>query len=318
MSVVQVCARCASRWPVAGAPAQWCPRCQGVLLSPVDTSRPTPVTGRNFRWVARSPYPPIARRRAVTRGPGPTPRYTQVPRWGLLDPPPEESDAVPTRTETAADLAPTLLACTALVFGLSALAEAFRYGVLVVNRVRLVDPLVLAVSDSLVWATGLSAPLVAIAAAVASVCRLVVTRRRVLDARGRTDPRSPRTLAFGVLVPVVNLVMPGVYLTEIADGDRRTRTAIRLWWAVWVTNGALVVAGVLWRGRDTVQALADGVLLAAVTAAVAAATALLTLHVMRRFDDRDLFGRPQRGARWINVPGTDRPAIAQPEEARVG
>ncbi|WP_433608962.1 DUF4328 domain-containing protein [Prescottella agglutinans] len=316
MSVVQVCARCASRWPVVGTPAQWCPRCQGVLLSPVDTDRPAPPTARNFRWVARSPYPPIARRRRPAPRLGPTPRYTQVPRWGLLDPPPEEPDDRLTRTEAAADLAPTLLACTAIVFGLAALAETFRYGLLVFNRVRLVDPLTLAVSDSMVWATQLSAPLVALAAAAAAVCRLVVIRRQVLGARGLADPRTPRALAAGVLVPIVNLVMPGVYLTEVADGDRRTLTAIRIWWGAWVVNGLLVAVGLLWRGRDTLQAQADGVALAAVTAAVAAATALLTLHVMRRFDGLDLLGRPQRPTRWINVPATDQPAPA--EEATVG
>ncbi|WFR72800.1 DUF4328 domain-containing protein [Prescottella defluvii] len=316
MSVVQVCARCASRWPVVGVPAQWCPRCQGVLLSPIDTDRPTPPTGRNFRWVARSPYPPIARRRREPRRLGPTPRYTQTPRWGLLDPPPEEPDDRLTRTETAADLAPTLLACAAIVFGLAAVAEAFRYGLLVFNRVRLVDPLTLAVSDSMVWATQMSAPLVALAAAAASVCRLIVIRRQVFAARGLADPRTPRSLAIGVLVPVVNLVMPGVFLIEVADGDRRTLTAIRIWWVAWAANGLLVVVGLLWRGRDTLQAQADGVVLAAVTAAVAAATALLTLYVMRRFDGRDLLGRPHRTTRWINVPDAERPAPA--EEATVG
>lgn len=314
MSVVQVCARCGSRWPVAHTPAQWCPRCQGVLLSPFDTARPAAPAGRNFRWVARSAYPPIARRRPPARPLGPTPRYTQVPRWGLLDPPPAETDSRLTRTETAADLAPTLLACAAIVFALAAASEAFRYGLLLFNRVRLVDPLTLAVSDSLVWATELSAPLVALAAAAASVCRLVVVRRDVLAARGFADPRSPRALALGVLVPVVNLVMPGVFLTEIAGDDRRTLVAIRIWWAVWVTNGVLVVVGLLSRNRDGLQARADGVLLAAVTAAVAAGTALLTLHVIRRFDGQDLWGRRRAGTRWINVP---RPERAE-EQAVVG
>ncbi|RVW02265.1 DUF4328 domain-containing protein [Rhodococcus spongiicola] len=313
MSVVQVCAHCATRWPVVGAPAQWCPRCQGVLLSPVDTLRPTPPSRRNFRWVARSPYRQLVGPRPPARELGPTPRYSEVPRWGLLDPPPERPDDRLTRTESAADLAPTLLACTAIVFGLAAASEAFRYGLLLFNRVRLVDPLTLALSDSMVWATQVSAPLVALAAAIASVCRLALTRRRVLAARGLADPRSPRSLAVGVLVPVVNLVMPGVFLSEIAGGDRRTLTAIRIWWAAWVANGALVAVGLLWRNRDTLQAQADGVVLAAVTAAVAAATALLTLHIVRRFDDRDLFGRQHRSARWINVPRN-----AQPEEAAVG
>ncbi|RDI16261.1 uncharacterized protein DUF4328 [Rhodococcus sp. AG1013] len=313
MSVVQVCARCASRWPVAGSPAQWCPRCGGVLLSPVDTARPAPAAGRNFRWVARSPYPPLGRRRPAPRRLGPTPRYTQVPRWGLLDPPPPEPDDRAPRTEVAADLAPTLLACTAIVFALAAVSEAFRYALLVFNRVRLVDPVTLAVSDAAVWATQVSAPLVALAAAVTTVCRLVVTRRDVFAARTLADPRTPRSLALGVLVPVVNLVMPGVYLTEIAGDDRRTRTVVRIWWATWAANGVLVAIGLLWRNQDSLQAQADSVVLAAITAAVGAATAVLTLYVIRCFDGLDLFGRPRRVTRWVNAPQSEKA-----EEAMAG
>lgn len=306
MSVVQICSRCATHWPVADMPARWCPYCDGVLLSPFDTARPAAPAGRNFRWVARSPYPRTPSHRTPRRDPGPTPRYRQVPRWGLLDPPPRVPDDRLTRTESAADLAPTLLVCAAIVFGFAALAESFRYGLLVFNRVRLVDPLTLAVSDSMVWATQFAAPVVALIAAAASVCRLVVTRRDALAARGLADPRSTRVLAAGVLVPVVNLVMPGVFLTEIADGDRQIRTAIRVWWAAWIANGVLVAIGLSWRGRDTVQAQADGVVLAAITAAVACVTALLTLHLIRRFDGRDLFGRTPAPTRWINVPAPGR------------
>lgn len=309
MTVVQVCARCSAKWPVAGAPAQWCPRCRGVLLSPVDTRQPAPPSGRNFRWVARSPYPPTARRRG--RVPlGPTPRYRQIPRWGLLDPPPEERDEPDSRTEVLADLAPTLLACAALVFGLATLAEGFRYGLLVFNRLRLVDPLTLAISDAMVWSTQLSAPLVALVAAVAVTCRLRVERVRVFAARGLADPRPLRELLVGVLVPGLNLVMPGVYLREIAGDDRRLLGAIRLWWAAWITGGVLVVVNVLWRNQDSLQARADGVVLSAITAAVGLATALLALLVIRRLEGRDLLGRPPRVARWVNAP--------RPEEAMAG
>ncbi|PTR22520.1 uncharacterized protein DUF4328 [Rhodococcus sp. OK519] len=309
MTVVQVCARCASQWPVAGAPAQWCPRCQGVLLSPVDTRRPAPPSGRNFRWVARSPYPPEVRRRGRASR-GPTPRYRYIPRWGLLDPPPEERDERVGRTEVVADLAPTLLACAALVFGLATVAECFRYGLLVFNRVRLVDPLTLAISDAMVWSTQLSAPLVAVAAAFAVACRLRVERARVFAERGLADPRSLRELLVGVLLPGLNLVMPGVYLTEIVDGDRRLRRAVRLWWTSWIAGGILVVANVLWRNQDSLQARADGVVLSAITAAVGLVTALLALLVIRRFDGRDLLGRPHRVTRWINA--------SRPEEAMAG
>ncbi len=259
--------------PVAGAPAQWCPRCQGVLLSPVDTRRPAPVAGRNFRWVARSPYPPEVRRRTGT-SPGPTPRYRQIPRWGLLDPPPDEREAPARRTDAVADLAPTLLACTALVFGLATLAEAFRYGLLVFNRVRLVDPLTLAISTRCV----VDAAVRAAGRGRRGRCGRLPAARRTRPRLRRPrahDPRPLREILVGVLVPGLNLVMPAVYLREIAGDDRRLRRAIRLWWTAWVTGGVLVVANVLWRNQDSLQARADGVVLAAVTAAVGVATALL-------------------------------------------
>lgn len=67
MSVIQVCARCAGRWPVLGAPAQWCPRCHGVLLAPIRTEQQLSPDQRGFRWVARPPlrrggWPLILRR----------------------------------------------------------------------------------------------------------------------------------------------------------------------------------------------------------------------------------------------------------------
>ena len=95
------------------------------------------------------------------------------------------------------------------------------------------------------------------------------------------------------MLPLVRIVMPGVYLTEIvrlraeADGDvYRELTLIRIWWAVWATSNALVVVQVLWSLRNTLQARADGVLLAAVVALVAAVSAVLTLAVMRRLEGR--------------------------------
>ncbi|MGV9945683.1 DUF4328 domain-containing protein [Rhodococcus aetherivorans] len=313
MVAYQICVRCGHRWPVSWQPRQWCPGCRGLLLSPDDTAAPVPPGRRNFRWVARPPQArsgqdgPRPRRRPA----GPAPRYHEVPRWGLADPRPAGEPSTPSREETLADLAPTLLAGTAVVFGLAAVAEAVRYGLLLYNRTRLVDPLALAASDALVWATQLCGPAVALAAGVAATLRLIRVRRRLFAARGAADPRGRISLLLGCLVPGVNLAMPGVFLTEITGpDDPRLRRAVRTWWVLWALGGVLFVVNVLWRQRDTLQAQADGVLLAAVTAALAAAVAVAALHVVRLFDDEDLRGRPRRLPRRTVATGPKYEPIA--------
>ena len=60
----------------------------------------------------------------------------------------------------------------------------------------------------------------------------------------------------------------------------------------------------LWNLQGSLQARADGVLLAAVVAAVAAGSAVLTLAVMRRFEGRSLRGSTlARPTRWVMATG---------------
>lgn len=318
MTAYQVCARCENRWPITYQARQWCPGCRGVLLSPVAADGSVPPSRRNFRWVARPPGGAAApetgpRRRTLTE----TPEYRDIPRWGLTDEAAVD-DHEPDRAETMADLAPTLLVGTAIVFGLAALAEASRYGLLLFNRTRLVDPLVLAVSDAAVWATQVCGPFVALAAVIASGLRLIEVRRRVYTARGMSDPRSPMSVLAGLAVPGLNLAMPGVVLTEIADDDPRLPKAIRTWWILWVLDGILVVTLVLWRQRDALQARADGVVLAAIVAAVAVAVALAALRVLRLFDGTDLWGRPVERARFTHATGPAVQVIAPIVPATAG
>ncbi|MEU5841220.1 DUF4328 domain-containing protein [Rhodococcus sp. NPDC047139] len=322
MSAYQICVRCENRWPVTYQPRQWCPACRGVLLSPVAPDGSVPPSHRNFRWVARPAGGlPVTepnsgpQRRATTE----TPSYREMPRWGLTDPLPIEDDE-PDRAETAADLAPTLLVGTAVVFGLAAVAEAVRYGVLLFNRTRLVDPLVLAVSDAAVWATQVVGPIVALAAAVASGFRLLDLRRRIYAERGLADSRQPLSVLAGLVIPGVNLAMPGVFLTEIAGHDARLLRAVRIWWVLWVVNGVLVVALLAWRQRDTLQARADGVLLTALLAALGAVVGLASLYVLRLFDGQDLWGRPLRRRRLTHATGPASSPIAPivPAAAREG
>ncbi|MFE3441795.1 DUF4328 domain-containing protein [Nocardia sp. NPDC059180] len=299
--MVQPCARCGARWAVQqAAPMHWCPRCRGVLLSPGPID--APAERRNYRWVARRPdhraRGPVAPGRA---GPTPTPRYTQMPRWGLRDVPASVAAAPRRPLNVLAGWLPGLLVGVALMFGIAAGSELGRYLLLLRNRTRLIDPLLLNFSDALVNASALFAAVLALLAAIGAVGWLIEARHTAYERLGRRDPRSPRALVLGCVIPVVNLVWPGVFLTETVAGreDPRALHAVRVWWAVWVFGGACAVAALFWRTADSLQAEADGVLFSAFTNAVAAAVAVATLWVVRVVEGRDLLGRDHMAHRWV-------------------
>ncbi|MCX5045129.1 DUF4328 domain-containing protein [Aldersonia sp. NBC_00410] len=303
---VQVCARCAAQWPVRGRPIQWCPRCHGVLLAP---ARPdAPLRARNYRWVARRPGPP--RRTAPTSAPTPTPRYPETPRWGLIDTPPMPQAAPRTPLAWFADRVEALLIVTAMLFVLAALAEGLRYAILLRNRAHLIEQWLLSCSDAAVWSTSVLALLVALVAALAVVGWLIRARAEEFADRGRLDPRATPFLVAGCVVPVLNLIAPGVFLTELAQRRPREQLiAVRVWWCTWVLGAVMAIAALAWRSAGSLQAQADGVVFTALTDVVAATVAVVTLGTIYRLEDRDLRGRPRRAKRWLMATGPHRPII---------
>ncbi len=304
----QFCLRCAAAHPVLGRPMQWCPRCGGVLSAPT-TQRPV-----TLRWVAKPPpresAPPLAKREL-----GPTPRYSSLPRWGLPRGPwaPTTVPTPPTAAERmkahAHSARPLLLAATT-VLGLAALAELWRYLVLLRSRTELLPARTVAISDSMVLAAGVLAPVVVVIAVI--ICTLWLIRARAAAATRleRRDPRSPRSVVVAVVVPVWNLVMPGVLLTELERAISATASPpsrlLRAWWVSWVVS-VLLAAGVwLLRLRHTVQAQADGVLLAALSDLVAAGTVVLTYLLVLRCTEALSGGtarKRSRQRRWVaSVP----------------
>ncbi|HEY5856738.1 MAG TPA: DUF4328 domain-containing protein [Aldersonia sp.] len=304
---VQICARCGTQWPVRGVPQQWCAYCRGVLLAPSRLDAPAPV--RAYRWVARAPERP-RRPIGLPSRPAATPRYDHVPPWGLLDPPPSPPQAMRRPLgRLAARLRPLLIATTVL-FVLAAGAELGRYGVLLVNRSRLISPIVLAISDALVWACAGLALLFGLLSALAAVGWLIDRRQARFAELGRSDPRRVRTLVAGCVVPVVNLVAPGVLLTELVAGRSRSRRrAVRVWWCVWLVGAGFAAAAVAWRIADTLQAQANGVLFTAFTDVVAAGVAATTLWLVGELDGRDVRGRRPEPRRWLVATGPAEPVI---------
>ncbi|MFC4124025.1 DUF4328 domain-containing protein [Nocardia rhizosphaerae] len=279
----------------------WCPRCRGVLLSPgrVDA----PAAQRNYRWVARRPDHRM-RKAAVTTvaaPPGPTPRYTEIPRWGLLDPPPAQAPAQERPLRGLAAQRDVLLVLTALAFLAAAAAEYGRYLILLRNRTTLIPGWLLWTSDFAVWVFGILAPLCALATAFALVAWLIEARVAAFATRGRRDPRHRFALLAGCLIPGVNLVWPGVFLSELvaASSDPRAERAVRIWWTAWVASGVILVAATLWRDASSLQAEADGVSFTAFSDLCAVAFAVLTLWLVRLLDGRDLRGAPRSAHRWV-------------------
>ncbi|WP_433681760.1 DUF4328 domain-containing protein [Nocardia sp. CA-119907] len=299
-TVVQPCARCGARWAVQTTPMHWCPRCRGVLLSPAPID--APAERRNYRWVARRPDQRIRRSSSTRPRPSPeTPRYQQIPRWGLLDPPVEPATEVQRPLDRLTNRAGALLIATAAVFAIAACAELGRYLILLRNRTRLIPSLLLHFSDVMVWLSALVGLVLGLGCALAMLGWLIETRRTAFAEAGRRDPRSVRMLALGCLIPVVNLLWPGVFLTELVTvrADPRALRAVRIWWLGWLLGAVCTVAALLWRTADSLQAKADGVLFTAFTDLVAAGVAVLTLWVQRSITGRDLFGRTRIARRWV-------------------
>jgi hypothetical protein len=311
VSAIQICARCSASWDVRGLPAQWCPKCFGALLDPVRTDQPlAPPEQRGFAWVARSAK--RARRAPAQAADRPTPSYDRNPAWTLDDRRAAAPVGVSARRGRLVNLAAAaqqLLFAAAVAYGVAAIAELARYGVLLRNRNRLIHPALLLGSDVFVWVAQISAAALAIAAAVGCACQLIRLRRNACERAGVVDSRSSRSLLLGCLVPGVNLVMPGVFLMELAETERfrdiKAVNLIRVWWSVWIAEGALFAVGFAWRFQTGLQAKADGVVLAAITAAAAAATALLTREVLRRLEPSG----SQTQTRWVLSAAPTEPRV---------
>ncbi|WP_458687304.1 DUF4328 domain-containing protein [Nocardia tengchongensis] len=311
-AVVQPCARCGARWAVQGKPLHWCPRCHGVLLSPAPVD--APADRRNYRWVARPPGRKAGASQSVRRpGTAETPRYHQIPRWGLQDRP--AAPAAETYRPLAAwtDRLEQLLVATAVVFLVAAVAELGRYGILLRNRTRLIQPWLLWISDAAVTVSAVLALALALMSAVALVGWLAETRRVAYANVGESDSRSLFTLVLGCVVPIANLIWPGIFLTEAArrtgDGDPRLLRAVRIWWAAWLLDAVLVLVALIYRFANSLQVQADGVLVAMWTDVVAAGVAVASLGLVRDFAGLDLRGRPKTLRRWVIATGPVRPVI---------
>lgn len=274
------CPRCGRTAPPGGG--AFCPWC-GRYLAALD-------------WVATTPGGPAAEpaaRRDRYTGP---PRYRTVPRWGLpvgpwrIAPVPGEGPLRPVdrARALAAQLVPVLWVVV-VVSGIAAVAEVWRYVLLLFSRSDALSPEAVGVSDALVWFGGWSSVVATIAAGVLMISWSLWTYRAAADRAGTRAWRSRRWVVAGWVVPGWNLVAPGSLLAETEHTaldlppERRPSPSRELlvWWALWAACLVLGAVVLVWRFRTGTQALADGVVLHAWADVLAAVTAWRTIRVVR-------------------------------------
>lgn len=238
-----------------------------------STRRPRRYTGPpSYSFPPRWGFPPVVWRRplAFARRPGPDP----AERMSVL-----AGTAVP------------LLWATAAVAGVAALAEVWRYVLLLLSRDEALSRGVVIASDALVGAAGgLSVPL-GLASGVVVVLWALRARAAAADRTGAASARPDLQFLLGIVVPGMNLLVPGSVLAELehaalsAEGaaDERPRPSrlVRAWWIAWAVALVLALITFLWGFRTGVQATADGVVLHAWNDLAVCVLAVLTVFVVR-------------------------------------
>ncbi|MBB3662564.1 hypothetical protein FB384_001468 [Prauserella sediminis] len=255
----------------------------------------------SVRWVATVPPGearprPRGRRRPYT---GP-PRYPSPPRWGFPNLVWRPSTAVPgtasggmqprQRLRSTSRNAVTLLIALAALAGLAAIAEVWRYVLLLQSRTSALSPAVVGTSDAFVLAFALMTPIMALLAVGAALWWLFVARSVAAADAGQDVPRPAWQVLVGTLVPGMNVLLAGPIIAELehaalrrpAHERPRPSRLVLAWWATWCANFVLAVVTVVWRLRDGVQADADGVVLSALTDACAAGLAIVTVVLVNR------------------------------------
>lgn len=239
-----------------------------------------PVSNRRVEWVATPPGGLRPRRRPQPRrrytGP---PSYPAVPRWGFpllswrwpLALPARPRVDPAQRVEVLGATVASMLWITASVAAGAAAAEAWRYVLLIRSRGEALPKTTLAISDALVATTGVLTWLLALVSAITVVLWALRARTAAAERIGVLNQRPDWQVIVGVLVPGLNLFVPGSALAELEHatlvgeqarehGTRPTPSKLVLvWWAAWAASVLLGTLTFLWGFRDGVQAMADGV-----------------------------------------------------------
>ncbi|WP_344686046.1 DUF4328 domain-containing protein [Saccharopolyspora taberi] len=240
-------------------------------------------------------------RRARPRPYAGPPSYPAVPRWGfpllawrwpLALPAQPAADPVKRVAALFATASATLW-ITAGVAGLAAVAEGWRYVLLLRSRGEALPATALAISDALVVTTGLLTLVLGVLSGLFSILWALRARVAAAERAGIRSERSDLQFVLGALVPGLNLVVPGSVLSELEHavligegarerGDRpRPSRLVLVWWGSWAASLLFGWTTFLWMFRGGVQAQADGVVLHVWTNIAVVVLAVVTARVVR-------------------------------------
>lgn len=265
-------------------------------------SHPGRGAGSRVEWVATPPgdQPRPTRPRTAARYTGP-PSYPAVPRWGfpaltwrwpLTLPTKDRVDPVE-RVSSLGATAVSMLWITAFVAGGAGLAEGWRYLLLLRSRGEALPKTMLAISDALVTTTGVLTWLLGMLCGLTVLLWALRARVAAAERIGVQPGRPDWQVVAGLLVPGVNLLVPGSALAELehkvlaGEQARRPRgrpdpsPLLRWWWLAWIVSLLLGWTAFGWGFRDSVQATADGVVLHMWNDFAVVGLVVLTIRVVR-------------------------------------
>ncbi len=243
--------------------------------------------------------PPPRRR---PRNFGPTPRYSVIPRWGLVDrfDTPTEQQSDERHAPSSAALRATLVT-TIVVLGVAALVHVIRYVLLIINRGVLLNPVVAWLATWLGVVVSVAALFLVFATFVLLTNWLIARRAAAFKHVGRQEHRPLWALRAGCLVPFVNLAWAPVFVLELAsveDALARLRRPITVWWVVWVLSTAVSVFAIATSFTTDAQGIADNTVTTIVAYLIAMAAMVLVARVLLGFERRPV-QKPAK--RWVVV-----------------
>lgn len=203
-----------------------------------------------------------------------------------------------------------VLRITRAALGVAALLQVLIYLLLVINRTRLLHPVV---AGGALWLSRL-ASLAAIAAVISCavlLTRWLIARRAAAFGHHNLPESRPEwALRAGCLVPLVNLAWAPVYVMELADREgqlARLRKPIVVWWLLWTLATAVAVLAMATSRVQDAQGIANNTTTMILAYLLGLAALVAAANVFEGFESRPV-RRPAH--HWVVVADDRAPAAA--------